>query len=512
MVGWHGGMTDFSTILCKENQRGDLTVFMQIRSPLFQFPFIIESATINYKGETDMNNDIIKLLNLEDDCIITSVNISDRQTKVVSLAKKPEEKYCPLCNYRMHSKGVRIRTVKHQMLLDGYRLELELHCRRYQCINPDCHHMDSDVFNFVDKYRRVTNATDFLIIEAFRDHTLTFSAIARKFKISPSYVHNVFKRYIHMERLPFGEVLSIDEIYIKDGRNGKYALVIHDFVTGEPIDILSSRRQIITEQYFASIDISERRKVKYLITDMYKPFINYAAKYFPNAVVAVDSFHVVHWIVNEIHKYIRAITRQYLKRDQELHEQRESAAMRELTMHQSDEVYILKKYSWLVLTNQDNIDYSQEMKIDSHFRYYMTLYEKEEKLFNLVPELQEMRDLKEFYIRFNRAYFDDISQVEAALIKLITLYRQSDFEMFRNFASLLNENFQEIINSFVRIEIIDENGEVHEKRLSNGPIESFNRIPKDMKRNSRGYLDFEHARNRILFATRKNPTITSPKK
>mgnify|MGYP002508456891 CR=1 FL=1 len=63
-----------------------------------------------------------------------------------------------------------------------------------------------------------------------------------------------------------------------------------------------------------------------------------------------------------------------------------------------------------------------------------------------------------------------------------------------------------------KLKIIDENGEVHEKRLSNGPIESFNRIPKDMKRNSRGYLDFEHARNRILFATRKNPTITSPKK
>lgn len=169
---------------------------MQIRSPLFQFPFIIESATIKRKGETAMDNDIIKLLNLEDDCIITSVNISDRQTKVVSLAKKPEEKYCPLCKYRMHSKGVRIRTVKHQMLLDGYRLELELHCRRYQCINPDCHYMETDSFNFVDKYRRVTNATDFLIIDSFRDHTLTFSAIARKFKVSPSYVHNIFKRYL----------------------------------------------------------------------------------------------------------------------------------------------------------------------------------------------------------------------------------------------------------------------------------------------------------------------------
>ena len=91
MVGQHGGMTPFSTKLCKENQRGDLSVFMQIRSPLFHFPFIIESATFHHKGETDMNNDIIKLLNLEDDCVITAINFSDRQTKVVSLAKKPVE-------------------------------------------------------------------------------------------------------------------------------------------------------------------------------------------------------------------------------------------------------------------------------------------------------------------------------------------------------------------------------------------------------------------------------------
>lgn len=245
---------------------------------------------------------------------------------------------------------------------------------------------------------------------------------------------------------------------------------------------------------------------------MYKPFINYAAKYFPNAVVAVDSFHVVHWILNEIQKYIRSITRQYLKRDQELHMQREAASGKELIMHQSDEVYILKKYSWLVLTNQSKIDYSQEMKVDSHFRYFMSIYDKEELLFNLVPELREMRDLKEIYIRFNLSYFESLSLVEDELIKIIAIYKQSRFEMFRDYATLLNENFQEIINSFVRIEMIDENGEIYEKRLSNGPIESFNRIPKDMKRNARGYLDFEHARNRILFATRKNASITSPKK
>lgn len=458
-----------------------------------------------------MNKDIIKLLNLEDDCIITSIDISGNQTKTVSLSKKHGEKYCPLCNTRMHSKGIRVRTVKHQMLLDGYQLKLELHCRRYQCTNSSCRHMITDSFRFIDKYRRVTNTTDFLIIEAFRDHTLTFSAIARKFKVSPSYVHNVFKRYIHMKRLPLGEILSIDEIYLRDDRNGKYALVIHDFVTGNPIDILSSRRQIVTEQYFANIDISERRKVKYLITDMYKPFINYASKYFPNAVVAIDSFHVVHWIINEIQKHIRALIREYTKRDRERHQKKEALAMRDLVMKQSDEVYILKKYSWLVLTNQDNIHYTNDMKRDTHFRYFMTLSDKEHKLFSLAPELKDMRDLKEYYVQFNKTKFNNRNEISEALSHLIDIYKISRYEMFRKFSILLKENFEEILNSFTYIETIDEFGEIHYKRLSNGPIESFNRIPKDMKRNSRGYLDFEHARNRILFATRKDAAITYPK-
>ncbi|WP_455525294.1 transposase [Holdemanella biformis] len=44
-------------------------------------------------------------------------------------------------------------------------------------------------------------------------------------------------------------------------------------------------------------------------------------------------------------------------------------------------------------------------------------------------------------------------------------------------------------------------------RLSNGPMESFNRNPKDLKRDSRGFSDFYYTRNRILWATRKNPSI-----
>ena len=38
-------------------------------------------------------------------------------------------------------------------------------------------------------------------------------------------------------------------------------------------------------------------------------------------------------------------------------------------------------------------------------------------------------------------------------------------------------------------------------------MESFNRKPKDFKRNCRGFSNFDYTRNRILWATRINPPI-----
>ena len=62
------------------------------------------------------------------------------------------------------------------------------------------------------------------------------------------------------------------------------------------------------------------------------------------------------------------------------------------------------------------------------------------------------------------------------------------------------------------VERIKKDGTKIESRLSNGPIESLNRIPKDMKRTARGYRNFEHIRNRFLFSQRKGePILAIPK-
>lgn len=75
-----------------------------------------------------------------------------------------------------------------------------------------------------------------------------------------------------------------------------------------------------------------------------------------------------------------------------------------------------------------------------------------------------------------------------------------------NFASLLEKFEDPIVNSFIMVEKIG-NGKIYDARLSNGPIESINRKVKDLKRLGRGFRNFEHFRNRFLFATRQTPVL-----
>lgn len=114
-----------------------------------------------------------------------------------------------------------------------------------------------------------------------------------------------------MNQLLLTEIISIDEVHIDMNPHCKYALVIQDFHTDEPIDILSIRRANITELYFASIPPAEHNTVKYLLTEMYNPCPGYIDKYFPNAVPVADSFNVIQRVLRSIDFYIRSLVKNY---------------------------------------------------------------------------------------------------------------------------------------------------------------------------------------------------------
>jgi len=326
-------------------------------------------------------NSITELLDLEDsDIFISDTKIEDDR-KVITLETHPTAHFCPCCGFRMHSRGIKTRTISHPILQDGYKLVLLLNQRRWRCTNPECKFETNDEFRFVNRSRRCTNATDMLVVLAFRDLSESAASIAKKFKTSDTHVLDIFDRYVKLNRLPLTDIISVDEVYTDMADDSKYALVIQDFHTGDPIDILRSRRSKITEPYFAAIPPEERNQVKYLLSDMYNPYLAFVDKYFPNAVSVVDSFHVVQWVIHSIDEYIRQLERYFRKRDKE-----------------------------------------------------------------------------------------------------------------------------PIINSFVMVEKYGPGG-IYNSRLSNGPIESLNRKVKDLKRLGRGFRNFEHFRNRFLYATRNNPIL-----
>ena len=125
-----------------------------------------------------MNNDIIKLLNIKDAGINVISVRETTTTRTVELEKEPGFHYCPVCGCRMYSKGIYKRKVNHPIMQDGLRLILQVNQRRCQCSNPSCKEIETDHFSFIEKHRRNTNVSDMLIVNAFRDHTASASAIA----------------------------------------------------------------------------------------------------------------------------------------------------------------------------------------------------------------------------------------------------------------------------------------------------------------------------------------------
>jgi transposase len=453
-------------------------------------------------------NDIISLLNLEDDTIEYVGTVIDGIVKTIIVEKKLTETYCPICGSRAYSRGIESRLVNHQILQDGYKLYIKVYYRKWKCTNNDCKNGFSDEFSFIDKHSRTTNMIPYLITEELRDSNVTLTQVADKFNLSDTHVHNLFMRYVDMKRMPLPEALCVDEVYMKIRGVCKYALVLLDFETGEIIDMIPSRLQKDTNAYFKSIPLTERDNVKYLMCDMYNEYISYTKKHFNNAICIVDSFHVIQWIISKINVYINSVKRKFYKqRMAKLAEQNDHSNIFRKNNKRTNEEYILDKFRWIILSNYDDLKFTSRKYTYKKLNQRLNT-EMIEKLFlDIDPRFKKIRDAKEKYIRFNRRNIGDPIKAKKELEELIKEYSKSDLEEFNDFSILLKKYKKYIINSFntVTTNEINECGETRKivRRLSNGPIESVNRKPKDLKRAARGFRNFAYVRNRLLWITRE---------
>lgn len=464
-----------------------------------------------------MQDNIIKeIFDLKElgDTIVVNSRI-EGNIKIITLERKLTPVYCPLCNEIMHSQGFYIRHVDHSILNDGYKLVLEVKQRKYRCTNPNCNHYMNESFSFVERYKHKSYITPYLILEDLKDLSSSVSSIARRRKVSDTYVHNLILTHLEFKRLPLSEALSIDEVFLDIDEEARYCVVLRDFINDKIIDILPNRNKATFDDYFIHIPKEERNKVKYILCDMYNPYINLTNTYFTKAEAVIDSFHVIQWINNRINLYINDVKKRYQKIDDDKRKELNYKENKNFTRRkESKEVYLLKRHKWVLLSNVNNIEYHEYRHLNRHLGKYVNTSDIEKDFLSLDDNFPEIRRLKEMYISFNTSDNTDMQYLNDELDKIIITYKESNLKMFKEFGKLLENHKKEILNSFIKFKITPKDDDTTElyRRLSNGPMEGFNRKPKDLKRLGRGYNNFDSVRNRILWSIRDDASfLGSPK-
>lgn len=462
------------------------------------------------KGEhmSNDNIDFISLLNLADDSAIVSDITYEDSSVIVHIQKNFSAAFCPVCHSRMLSKGPRTRNVNHPILQDGRKLILRITSRKWFC--PVCRTYSYDQFSFVEKSHQHSSLTHLMILDRMKDLSRTATSIALDLNVSDTFVHQTFMRYVDLPRLPLPEVLSIDEVHMKFDEQNLYATILLDWKTGELIDILPNRFEKTLHNYFYAIDRSERDNVKYLVSDMYDTFTRLAGTTFRNAISVIDCFHHTQPLIKAIENYMFSVRKRYLDRDRKaLKDQNYLTNRNRKTRKDSREVYLLKQYDWLLTKNKADISYEpyyRSIRGRGGSWFYLEPVEKE--FMALDPLFPKIRDLKEKYIQFTHSHVNDVDAASVELDELIDLYRNSNIDIFRNFANTLTNHKKGILNSFIYLDTkrSGDNAAV-KRRISNGLMEAYNNAPKDLKRSSHGVSNFEYTRNRLLWANRTNPSI-----
>ena len=214
--------------------------------------------------------------------------------------------------------------------------------------------------------------------------------------------------------------------------------------------------------------------------DMWNTYRELANIYFKNALVCVDSFHVIQMVNTAFKKTRVRIMNSYSKK--------------------SDEYYLLKKFAWLLAKEYHKLNFSKPLKLYKYISFIGTRVVRVQDLIasilSIDPELEIAYMLKEDYMTLNHER--TIEDAEMALDKYIEDLELFDIPEFRSVKRSLKNWKQEIINSFNKVD---------GRRISNGPIESVNARIKLIKFSSNGYANFERFRKRVLYSLNDTSSI-----
>ena len=401
-------------------------------------------------------------------------SVTTKNGNFITITLKKKECFCPNCHESHYElKEYYKRKIKHALFLNMPTTFL-LKNRRYRCL--ECGKTFVENNNLAPKKSRVNYETIYIVLEAAKEWNATWKNIGKRGHVSDETAINIFDRYVNPSRGKMPKVLSIDECYNKHQFNKAYSCIFFDFLASKIIDVIEDRSKINIGRYLSKIPREERLNVKYVVIDMWEPYLDIASIYFPDAIVAIDSFHVLKEMGSALDKVRRRIMNGYSKG--------------------SEEYYLLKKWNDLLYNDQKS--WGEKMKIKGLGNRWYNKYQLQQKILNIHPDL---KIAQEFYILYKRQ--NQVTNIEGAEAMIDSFINHKDILKVKEFISIVQMliNWKEyIINSF---NIVDG------RRISNGPIEGFNSSFKKMMSVANGLYSFQRFRNRLMYCYNK-PNCLSP--
>ena len=243
--------------------------------------------------------------------------------------------------------------------------------------------------------------------------------------------------------------VSIDE-FKGNASTGKYQCILVDPLKRRILDILPDRTQSHLASYWRNISRKERLKVQFFVCDMWRPYVDLAQTFFPNAKIIIDKYHFIRqitWAIENVRKRLQksmpASLRKYYKRSHKL---------------------ILSRYQSLSTENKQACD-------------LMLLYS---------DELRFAHSMKEWF--YDICHMRSYRKQQLEFDDWIANARDSRIPEFEKCAQTCQNWRKEILNAF-------------KYGITNGPTEGFNNKIKVLKRSSYGIRNFTRFRTRILHCT-----------
>lgn len=378
-------------------------------------------------------------------------NIKENEEQMwIDIEMPRKECVCPRCGRTTnHIHDYRVQPVK-DISAFGKNVILNFRKRRYACC---CGKRFIEPNSFLPRYQRMTQRAIISLLSRLTSvHSYTDTAQA--YDVSPSTVTRYFHRIQYTKPSKLPEVIGIDEFKGNTGGE-KFHAILTDIKDRKVIDILKTRKEADLCQYFKEYD---RKNVKYFVSDMYKPYAEIAATYFPNAIYVIDRYH---WL-RQMTWAFEAIRKEVQKRFSKQHR-----------------IYF-KHSKGLLLRHEETLD------DDQHRQVYIML--------DLDPNLSAAYFLKEQLYKILKEENPD--KQKQLFSEWIVEAEESEIPAIMKCAKTYRSWFRPICNSFYC-------------PYTNGFTEGCNNKIKVLKRNAYGLHNFKSFRNRILFMFSK-PTLGLP--